>query len=93
MLNFPPVVRIWLALAPADLRKGFDALAEFDYVDDIAEPLETSVNRPTCSLRSHAALTSGCDSSRPTSRRSGRPCSALGWTHAGPPRHFARTSR
>src|SRR6187200_196436 len=28
MLNFPPAVRIWLALAPADLRKGFDALAE-----------------------------------------------------------------
>ena len=28
MLNFLPAVRIWLALAPADLRKGFDALAE-----------------------------------------------------------------
>lgn len=28
MLNFPPAVHIWLALAPADLRKGFDALAE-----------------------------------------------------------------
>jgi len=28
MLSFPPSVRIWLALAPADLRKGFDALAE-----------------------------------------------------------------
>jgi transposase len=28
MLNFPPAVRIWLSLAPADLRKGFDALAE-----------------------------------------------------------------
>jgi transposase len=28
MLSFPPAVRIWLALAPADLRKGFDALAE-----------------------------------------------------------------
>src|SRR5690348_14131745 len=28
MLTFPPAVRIWLALAPADLRKGFDALAE-----------------------------------------------------------------
>jgi hypothetical protein len=27
MLSFPPAVRIWLALAPADLRKGFDALA------------------------------------------------------------------
>ena len=28
MLSFPPAVRIWLALEPADLRKGFDALAE-----------------------------------------------------------------
>jgi transposase len=28
MLSFPSAVRIWLALAPADLRKGFDALAE-----------------------------------------------------------------
>jgi transposase len=28
MLSFPPAVRIWLSLAPADLRKGFDALAE-----------------------------------------------------------------
>src|SRR4029453_13149510 len=28
MLSSPPAVRIWLALAPADLRKGFDALAE-----------------------------------------------------------------
>ena len=28
MLSFPPAVRIWLALAPTDLRKGFDALAE-----------------------------------------------------------------
>src|SRR5437870_11744791 len=28
MPSFPPSVRIWLALAPADLRKGFDALAE-----------------------------------------------------------------
>ena len=28
MLTFPPAARIWLALAPADLRKGFDALAE-----------------------------------------------------------------
>jgi hypothetical protein len=28
MLTFPPAVRIWLALAPADLPKGFDALAE-----------------------------------------------------------------
>src|SRR5215467_10236650 len=28
MLSFPPSVRIWLALAPTDLRKGFDALAE-----------------------------------------------------------------
>ena len=28
MLSFPPAVRIWLALTPADLRKGFDALAE-----------------------------------------------------------------
>ena len=28
MLSFPPAVSIWLALAPADLRKGFDALAE-----------------------------------------------------------------
>ena len=28
MLSFPPAVRIRLALAPADLRKGFDALAE-----------------------------------------------------------------
>jgi transposase len=28
MLSFPPALRIWLALAPADLRKGFDALAE-----------------------------------------------------------------
>src|ERR1051325_8563175 len=28
MLSFPPTVRIWLSLAPADLRKGFDALAE-----------------------------------------------------------------
>jgi hypothetical protein len=28
MLSFPPAVRIWLCLAPADLRKGFDALAE-----------------------------------------------------------------
>jgi hypothetical protein len=26
--ELPPAVRIWLALAPADLRKGFDALAE-----------------------------------------------------------------
>ena len=28
MLSFPAAVRIWLALAQADLRKGFDALAE-----------------------------------------------------------------
>ena len=28
MLSFPPAVRIWLATAPADLRKSFDALAE-----------------------------------------------------------------
>jgi hypothetical protein len=28
MLSFPPAVRIWLALAPTDRRKGFDALAE-----------------------------------------------------------------
>jgi transposase len=28
VLSFPPAVRIWLALEPADLRKGFDALAE-----------------------------------------------------------------
>ena len=28
MPTFPPAVPIWLALAPADLRKGFDALAE-----------------------------------------------------------------
>jgi transposase len=28
VLSFPPAVRIWLALAPADPRKGFDALAE-----------------------------------------------------------------
>ena len=28
MLSFPPAVRIWLALSPVDLRKGFDALAE-----------------------------------------------------------------
>jgi hypothetical protein len=30
MLSFPPAVRIWLVLAPADLRKGFDALAELE---------------------------------------------------------------
>jgi transposase len=28
MVTFPPAVRIWLALTPAVLRKGFDALAE-----------------------------------------------------------------
>ncbi len=28
MLSFPPAVRIWLATAPADLRQGFDTLAE-----------------------------------------------------------------
>jgi transposase len=28
MLSFPPAVRIWLATAPADLRKSFDTLAE-----------------------------------------------------------------
>jgi transposase len=28
MLNFPPSVRIWLATAPVDLRRSFDALAE-----------------------------------------------------------------
>lgn len=28
MLSFPPAVRIWLAWTLADLRKGFDALAE-----------------------------------------------------------------
>lgn len=28
MLNFPPSVRIWLAIQPLDLRKSFDALAE-----------------------------------------------------------------
>jgi transposase len=27
MLNFPPVVRIWLAAAPVDLRRSFDMLA------------------------------------------------------------------
>jgi transposase len=27
MLSFPPAVRIWLATAPADLRKSFDGLA------------------------------------------------------------------
>jgi transposase len=27
MLNFPPSVRIWLATAPVDLRRGFDRLA------------------------------------------------------------------
>lgn len=28
MLSFPPAVRIWLATAPADMRKSFDSLAE-----------------------------------------------------------------
>ena len=28
MLSFPPAVRIWVATAPADLRKSFDGLAE-----------------------------------------------------------------
>lgn len=28
MLNFPPTVRIWLAVQPVDLRKSFDSLAE-----------------------------------------------------------------
>jgi transposase len=28
MLSFPPAERIWLALVPADLRRGFDALGE-----------------------------------------------------------------
>jgi transposase len=27
MLNFPPAVRIWLAVQPVDLRRGFDGLA------------------------------------------------------------------
>ena len=27
MINFPPTVRIFLAVGPADLRKGFDGLA------------------------------------------------------------------
>ena len=28
MLSFPPAVRIWLAIEPVDLRRGFDGLAE-----------------------------------------------------------------
>ena len=28
MLNFPPSVRIWLGMAPVDLRRSFDGLAE-----------------------------------------------------------------
>ena len=28
MLSFPPTVRIWIATQPADMRRGFDRLAE-----------------------------------------------------------------
>ena len=43
MLSFPPAVRIWLALAPADLRKGFDALAELVRQHLLDDPLSGHV--------------------------------------------------
>ncbi len=43
MLSFPTAVRIWLALAPADLRKGFDALAELVWQHLRNDPLSGHV--------------------------------------------------
>ena len=43
MLSFPPAVRIWLALEPADLRKGFDAPAELVRQHLLDDPLSGHV--------------------------------------------------
>ena len=43
MLSFPPAVRIWLATAPADLRKSFDSLAELVRQHLEANPLSGHV--------------------------------------------------
>ena len=43
MLSFPPAVRLWLATAPADLRKSFDGLAELVRQHLHEEPLSGHV--------------------------------------------------
>ena len=48
MLTFPPAARIWLALAPADLRKGFDALAELVRQHPRDDPLSGCCSRGRC---------------------------------------------
>jgi transposase len=43
MLSFPPAVRIWLCVAPTDLRKSFDTLAELVRQRLQADPLSGHV--------------------------------------------------
>jgi transposase len=43
MLSFPPAVRIWLGVQPADLRKSFDSLAEVVRQHLEADPLSGHV--------------------------------------------------
>jgi len=43
MLSFPPAVRIWLCVAPTDLRKSFDTLAELIRQHLQADPLSGHV--------------------------------------------------
>jgi transposase len=43
VLSFPPAVRIWLCVAPTDLRKSFDTLAELVRQHLQADPLSGHV--------------------------------------------------
>ena len=66
MLSFPPAVRIRLALAPADLRKGFDALAELvrehqEFHGVHKGLLIQSLQRSLQDARGIGARRSGCD--------------------------------
>jgi transposase len=39
VLTLPPSVKIWCAMAPTDLRRGFDGLAALVRSEDLGDPL------------------------------------------------------
>jgi transposase len=78
VLSFPPAVRIWLALEPADLRKGFDALAELVRQHLRDDPLsghvyegQHGVSLPTLALAIAGARVGGGAVASPVAARRG----------------------
>jgi hypothetical protein len=64
MLSFPPAVRIWLALAPADLRKGFDALASVPHPRWLPSLDQSEIDVGERAARGAIALSSVCKGDR-----------------------------